>query len=404
MKILVFTSLYPNNVWPHHGVFVKERMTQVSRLDQCEVKVVAPVPYFPPIKISHRWRFSQVRRYEIIEGVEVHHPRFFMIPKVGMALYGLMMFLSVLPLVQKIRKEFDFDLIDAHYLYPDAFAALLLGLFFKKPVVVSARGTDINLFTKFPVIRKLIQYTLRKSDGAIAVSESLKEVMVPLGIPKDKISVITNGVDPKKFYPFSKEQARNKLGLPDRKIILSVGNLTPNKGFHLIIKALRLLLDEFHEKELYLVIAGEGEYRQALEGLIRSLGLSEHVRLVGSVPHEELYLWYNAADLFCLASSREGWPNVILESLICGTPVIATSVGGIPEIIRSDEVGILVNRSEHDIAVGISLALKKTWQFDAITREASKHTWARAGDSVVKLFESVLKARGGLSISQRMKA
>ncbi len=102
MKILVFTSLYPNNVWPHHGVFVKERMTQFARLPGCQIKVVAPVPYFPPVKISSRWLFSQVARQETIEGMEVHHPRYFMTPKIGMACYGMMMFLSVLPAVRRI--------------------------------------------------------------------------------------------------------------------------------------------------------------------------------------------------------------------------------------------------------------------------------------------------------------
>lgn len=394
MKILVFTSLYPNNIWPHHGVFIKERMTQVARLDQCEVKVVAPVPYFPPIRINHRWRYSQVERREIIEGVEVYHPRYFMTPKVGMALYGLMMFFSVLPLVRKIRENFDFDLIDAHYIYPDAFAAILLGSFFKKPVVVSARGSDINQFTHFPVIKRLIRHTLHRADRVIAVCEALRDAMVELGVEKDHISVIPNGVDLKKFHSFPKEEARKKLGLPNKRIILSVGGLIPRKGFDFLIRAQRILLEERHEKDLYLVIVGEGESRRELERLISELDLEEHVRLVGNIPHEALYLWYSAADLFCLASSREGWPNVVMESLACGTPVVATDIWGVPEIIRSDKVGLLIRRNEREIAEKIATALKKPWRSDEIIRYVSEHTWDRVALSVRTVFESVLKARG----------
>ncbi|MFQ5631676.1 MAG: glycosyltransferase family 4 protein, partial [bacterium] len=148
LKILVFTTLYPNNIWPNQNVFVKERMTAFAKLNGCEVKVVAPVPYFPPIKISSKWQFSQVKKHEIIEGVEVYHPRYFMIPKIGMALHGLLMFLSVVVFVAKIQRTYDFDLIDCHYIFPDGFAAVLLGKVLGKPVVVSARGTDINLFPK----------------------------------------------------------------------------------------------------------------------------------------------------------------------------------------------------------------------------------------------------------------
>ena len=169
-----------------------------------------------------------------------------------------MMFLSVLPAVRRIQKDFDFDLIDAHYVYPDGFAAVLFGRVFKKPVVVSARGSDINLFKTFPLIRKLLRYVLRRAARVIAVSKALKEAMVQLGIPEEKISRIPNGVDPEQFYPVPKEQARRELGLPNRRTVLSVGNLTDNKGFDLVIKSFRVLVDRFHEKDIQLAIVGDG--------------------------------------------------------------------------------------------------------------------------------------------------
>jgi glycosyltransferase involved in cell wall biosynthesis len=315
-----------------------------------------------------------------------------------MALYGWMMFLSVLPAVKKIHKNFDFDMIDAHYVFPDGFAAILLGRFFKRPVVVSARGSDINLFQTFPVIRRRLQYVLRSADGIIAVSQALKDTIARLGIPEEKITCIPNGVDPQRFYPVSKKEARKELGLPDRRTVLSVGNLTDNKGFDLVIKAFRILADKFHEKEVQLAIVGDGPRRSQLERTIAASGLGGRVHMVGPVAHDSLRFWYSGADVFCLASSREGWPNVILESLACGTPVVATSAGGIPEIIRSDALGLLTERDEASIAGAIYRALKKSWRADDLVAYARNHTWDHTSLAVLGVFQSILDRRNPLVV------
>ena len=364
-------------------------MTQFARLEGCNVKVVAPVPYFPPVKITPRWHFSQIPRCESIEGITVYHPRYFMTPKVGMSFYGLTMFLSVLRTVAKIQQDFSFDLIDAHYVYPDGFAAVLLGQFFKRPVVVSARGSDINQFSTFPPIRRLLQYTLRRSNKIIAVCRALKDAMMQLGIQEEKISVIPNGVDPHKFHPFPKEEARRKLSLPQNKrIILSVGGLIPRKGVDLLIKALKILFEESHERDLLLVIVGDGPSHSNLRALAASLKLENSVHFAGVVAHHTLYHWYNAADLFCLASSREGWANVLLESLACGTPVVATDVWGTPEIVCSDQIGFLTKRDEREIAMTLARAFHQQWDTQAIIRYAREHTWSQVAYSVLNVFES----------------
>jgi len=411
MNVLVFTTLYPNNVWPEQGVFIKERMSQFALLQGCDVKVVAPVPYFPDLKVNWRWRFSQVARMEMRDGIEVCHPRYVMMPKLGMTLYGVMMFLSVLATVKRIQKKFDFDIIDAHWVYPDGLAAVLLGRFFKKPVVVSARGSDINLYGQFPLIRRLLRYTLHKTDRVIAVSRALKMAMVRLGIPDSKISVIPNGVDTKKFYPLSRKEAREKLGVPgDAKVILSVGHLTPGKGFDVVMRAIALLLEESPQENLQLIIVGDGPFRKALEKTGSILNLGRNVSFRGNVSHEELFLLYSAADLFCLASEMEGCPNVILESLACGTPVVATAVGGIPEIIQSDEFGLLAERNETKIAGAIQAALRKSWQSRDLIQFAKQHSWEQTAWAVRHVFESVLNGknemsgRGALSVDTTIRA
>ena len=273
MNILVFTSFFPNNVFPNHCVFTKERMAPFQRMNGCRMKVVAPVPYFPPVKITHRWKFSQVVMREKIEGFDVYHPRYYLTPKVGMTTYGLMMFLSALPTVKRIRKEFDFDLIDTHCVYPDGFAGVLMGRYFGKPVVVTSHGTDLNLYPKIRMIRPLLRYTLQKADRVIAVSQALKNVAVGLGIGEEKISVIPNGIDTGKFFPMPEGQARRILNLPDKKVILSVGALIPTKGFDLLIRAVKILIEKHGRKDLFLVIVGEGPARGDLEKLIASLDL-----------------------------------------------------------------------------------------------------------------------------------
>jgi glycosyltransferase involved in cell wall biosynthesis len=393
MKVLVFTSLYPNNVWPNHGVFVKERMTAFARLNNGNVKVVAPVPYYPSMPFGSRQGFARVSRREVRDGMDVYHPRFFMTPKVGMALYGLTMFWSVIRTVRRIQRDFDFDLIDAHYVFPDGFAAVLLGRALRKPVVVSARGSDINQFAAFPLIRKCLQITLRRADKVIAVCQALKEAMIKLGTPEEKISVISNGVDTNKFRPMPKDEARTALGLPAGTMLLSVGGLIPRKGFDVLIRALKILIDEYHEKDLYLVIIGDGESRQDLGDLVAALELKDRVRFTGPVPHRDLYAWYSAADLFCLASDREGWPNVILESLACGTPVVATDIWGVPEILVSEEVGLLTKRDDRDIARTIANALSRPWRSESLATFARGHTWARAAQALDRLFREVLAER-----------
>ncbi len=391
-------SLFPNNVWPHHGVFVKERIAALGARPGYRVRVVAPVPYFPALKITHRWRYSQIAHSEVIDGLEVFHPRYVMIPKVAMALQGLFMFLGVRRAVGRLGLA-DAEIVDAHYVYPDGLAGVLLGRALGKPVVVTARGSDINVFQHFPVIRRWLRYTLTRADGVIAVSGALKQAICGLGVPPEQVTVVPNGVDPAKFRPTPRDAARATLNVRDRRVVLSVGNLTENKGVDLVLRAAKLVRARGRDTSLLVVIAGDGAIRRDLERLAADLGLANSVRFLGDVPHQELPLWYNAADLLCLASAREGWPNVILESLACGTPVVATAVGGVPEILVSDQLGVLTERSEEGIARALWDALQRPWDRDVIVAAARRQTWdataARVGGVLQDVAARFRSRRGG---------
>lgn len=390
MKVLIYTSLFPNHLQPNFGNFIKQRMFHFAKLKDCDIKVVAPIPYCPPWSALGKWyQNSQIKKYEVMDGIEVYHPRYPLIPKLSMPLHGLSLFLSSLRLLKKINQTFPFDLIDGHYIYPDGFAAVLLGKAMKKPVVLSARGSDINQFTRFKTIKPMVRYALNHADHIISVCDALKQEVTDLSINDNKIKVISNGVDTEQFYPVDRKEARKKLSLAhNKKIILSVGSLIPRKGFHVILDAFPRLLQE--DANIHFYIIGEGTFRLSLERQIEALNLSQHVTLVGERPNSELKFWYNAADVFCLASSREGWANVIMESLACGTPVVATNVWGAPEIITNDDVGILVERSIGSIAEGLIGSLQRKWDRVGIRRHVENRTWGAVAQEVKDVFEACL--------------
>jgi len=375
MRILTYTSLFPNAKQKDLGVFIYQRMAHLARRPGMQVEVVAPVPYFPPWIRAKRWEsLREIPREETIANLTVYHPRYLLIPKISMPLHGLLMFLGSFLLVRRLHAQAGFDCIDAHYVYPDGFAAALLSMWLKIPFLVSARGTDMNLFPSFRMIRPMIRWTLKKATGAIGVCGALRDAMVDLGTPKEKTQVIGNGVDVSRFQPFQRREARDRLRMPQEAgIIVSVGALIPRKGHHLSIPAIAKIAPRFPKVRFYIV--GEGESRHELETQARNLGIEERVFLVGARPNEELYIWYSAANVSCLASSREGWPNVLLESIACGTPVVATRVWGTPEVIVSPELGIIVDQKIDEIAEALEAALKKQWNPRFLVDYARKRTW-----------------------------
>ncbi len=391
MKILTFTSLYPNQENPDFGIFVKNRMVAFAQLPDVQLKVVAPVPYFPAFKIFKKWSaFAKVPVYEVIDSIEVFHPRYLVTPKFGMTLYGVWMFVGSFSCVKKLHNDFTFDLIDAHFIYPDGLAAVFFGKFFNKPVVISARGSDVNLYPQIPLVRNLLRWVLNKADYLISVSGSLGDLMVAEGAPSEKIAVIPNGIDAKRFYQTESLLARLKLNLPaDKKYLLTVGGLIERKGIHLLIDALQLLKKK-GALDFQSYILGKGELFTLLQNKISEYQLQDCVFLLGHVPNENLIDWYNAADLFFLGSSREGWPNVVCESLACGTPVVATPVNGIPEILDSEELGLMVERTPEAFACGIEQAFARSWDRERIAERGQERTWENVAREVHELFGTVL--------------
>jgi glycosyltransferase involved in cell wall biosynthesis len=387
MKLLTFSTLFPNSQQPNHGLFVETRLRYLVASGEVQSRVVAPVPWFP----AASGRFGQYARYaavpekELRYGLEVEHPRYLALPKIGMNVAPLLMARAVRPTIGRILDEgYDFDAIDAHYFYPDGVAAVMLGKYFNKPVVVTARGSDINLLPRYRVPRKFILWAAENARAVITVCSYLKDEMVGLGVRPDRVTPLRNGVDLQRFSLLDKEAARAALGL-DGFTLLSVGQLVPHKGHDVAIRALPMLPD------VTLLIAGSGPDRQRLETLAQQLGVTGRVRLVGPVPQTELRNYYNAADALVLASEREGWANVLLESMACGTPVVASAVCGTPEVVTAPEAGrLMAERTPGSLVEAVRMLRAANPQRDATRRYAERFSWDETTQGQIDLFRNIM--------------
>lgn len=390
IKLLTFSTLYPNSEVPQHGVFVENRLRHLLAAGGVESRVVAPVPYFPfSAKLFGDYsQYARIPVKTVRHGVRIDYPRYLVIPKFGMNWVPDMMAKVALPHIKSIMADgYDFDVLDAHYFYPDGVAAAKIARALNKPLVITARGTDLSLVPQYKKPREMIQWAAGQASEMITVCQALKDTLVDdLGVPDARVTVLRNGVDLQAFTPpAARDQVRIQLGISGRTI-LSVGHLTERKGHHLVIEALTLLPD------VSLLIAGQGEEREKLMALAQRLGVAQRVKFLGAVPHAELKNYYGAVDMLILASSREGWANVLLESMACGTPVVATNIWGTPEVVAVPEAGVLVDkRSSHGIADGIS-HLYAAMPDPAMTRQyAENFSWDETVQGLQMLMRRVAK-------------
>jgi len=393
MRILTFTTLYPNAAQPQHGVFVENRLRKLVASGAVEARVLAPVPWFPfaSPRFGPYAAFARAPRAEVRHGIAIDHPRYPVIPKLGMTLTpGFLYHSAARALRGLIAAGERFDLIDAHYFYPDGVAAARLGRAFDLPVAITGRGTDLNLIPhENAAARRMIHNAAMRADGLIVVARALKTRLAALGVPEARIEVLRNGVDLDLFRPRDRARIRADLGL-DGPVLLSVGNLVALKGHELMIEALARLAGHT------LLIAGAGPEEPRLKALGRRLGVPSRLRFLGRIAHEALPEIYSAADLLVLASSREGWPNVLLEAMACGTPVVATRVGGVAEIVAAPAAGRVVEtRTAEALAEGIRALLAAPPSRAETRAYAEDFGWEATTRGQIALFERILARRRG---------
>jgi len=391
VRALLFSTLYPSSARPLHGVFVETRLRELIRHGGVQAQVVAPVPWYWSARSANK-RFAAMAATPLREtrsGIDVRHPRYVTIPKVGMTVAPFLLALGARSALRSVQREgFDFDVIDAHYYYPDGVAAAMLAHWFGKPLVVTARGTDVNLIPNYTLPRLLIQWAARQAKASIGVSSALVDRMKQLAIDPGRLHVMRNGVDPQRFCPHEPAEMRKALGITGSPVILTVGNLHEHKGQALVIEAFAQLRQRHPHATL--LIVGEGPDGTALRQRAAALNMAQAIRFVGQVPNAELAQWYSAADVLVLASSREGWPNVLLEAMACGTPVVAAAVGGIPEVVQDLTLGRLVGeRTPTAFATAMTDLLGLLPDRQRVRAYAQGFDWDRTSQDQLALFESL---------------
>lgn len=387
VRLLVFTSLYPNSEQPCKGIFVEERLRRLVATGRVSATVVAPVPWFPlrNRRFGAYAAFARVPDREDRHGIRILHPRYPVIPKVGMNIAAALMTHGALPTMRALAQAGTFDLIDSHYFYPDGVAAARLGIALGKPVVISARGSDVNVIARQRSPRRQIRWAAERAAAIITVSEALRRKIAALGVPSQKLTVLRNGVDLAMFRPLDRAAIRMKFGLQGH-VWLVIGNLVESKGVHIAVAALA------QTRETMLIIIGTGPERRALQRLAEQLGVVARVRFIGAVAHGDLCAYYNAADALMLASSREGMPNVVLESLACGTPVIATPFDSAAELLNVPDAGEIAESRTVEAVIGAWHRLEHRWPKRAATRRhAETLGWEPVVDAQCALYTRTMQ-------------
>jgi len=380
---------------PYFEVFIKGRMAGVSSYFS-HITVLTPSPRFGRFLLRIPYfnlKFDFLRSRENIctgHKISVFTPRFFTLPIDSIRKRnGYLILGSCIRTI--LRNAIDFDLIHGHFLYPLGFVGARLKSLFDKPLVITAHGSDVHSIPfKDKYYLKMVKYVLRQANWVITTSHSNSKILQSLGASSKRLSVIPNGYDPDLFKLIPIAEARRKLSLPlNKKILVSVGNLNQVKGHIYLIEAMHLISKK--RKDVILIIVGSGPMEKELRRKILSHGLEENAFLVGRKMHHEIPLWMNAATLFVLPSLAEGFPTVVPEAMACGKPVIGTHVGGVPEAISHQQLGILVNPGDSEaLASSILEALDRKWRPEIILHHAKRYSWNSLVKQILQVYQGVL--------------
>jgi glycosyltransferase involved in cell wall biosynthesis len=385
MRILVLTNLFPSPWQPHRATFNRQQFAALAR--DHEVRVIAPVAW------TDQWTSARkVERGRMIlrDGMTVEHPTYIYPPKVLKSWHGRCFLRSVRPTFERAVEQFRPDVVLASWAYPDGWAAVELARAANLPLVVKVHGSDVLLLDQHPQRRAPTAAALSQADAVVAVSRKLVGGVCDLGVDPQRIHLVYNGIDTTCFSPGEREEAKATLDLPSDPMVLFVGNLVPVKGLPTLIEACALL--QARGVQFRCCLIGQGALKQNLSKEVAAAGLESVVGLLGPRPLDELPQWYRAASVLVLPSRSEGIPNVILEALACGTPVIASRVGGIPEIL--DDASMVESGNAPAFAQAIERVIS--------TRACAPSTafrptsWAKSAENLADVL--------GMAIGKRRRA
>lgn len=390
-RIVTFTNLFPSSVMPTHGLFIAERMRRVAAASGLGWSVIAPVPQVAwPLRRGIYRQWARVPLREEHAGVTVDHPRYRHWPGLSLRRQAAAVAAGARSLVGELAAR-EPIVLDAHYLWPDGVAAAQLAAELSVPFVLTARGSDVNTIAQDPHVARAIAAAAPRALACCAVSTALAERFAAVaGLPRERVRCVRNGVDLERFHPVADDAeraaARAQLGLPAAgRLLLGIGRLVAGKGFASAAAALASLPDD-----VALVLVGDGPERAAL-----AAAGGRRLHLLGNRPPAEVALACRAADLLVLPSEREGWPNVVTEALASGLRVVATDVGGIPEILDQGTLtparGALVAPGDTaGLADAIRRVLATPAEPAAVRAFAERYGWREPVAELVELFRRAL--------------
>ena len=392
LNLLLVTNLYPTPADPTRGIFVFQLYRALAAY--CDVTVVCPLPWFPRLpvrKLPERWlKLAAVPRRYSVGGFTVYSPKYPLLPRVSEGIHALLMRAALSGSIRRLHERAPFDVVNAQWLYPDGVACAEACARLNVPLVLSALGSDVNVFASQKRIWPQIAKSIGRAAAVTVVSEALKQRLLAASVPAERIVTIPNGADTQLFHPRPRQECRRALNLdPGIKVILFVGRLVAIKGVNFLIEAAASLAAR--RRDFVICLLGEGPLRSAYEAQVAANRLTGHVRFLGNRPHAEVPVWLGAADVLCLPSLEEGCPNVVLEALSCGRPVVASRTGGIPEMVDSRNGMLPPPGDSPALAEALAATLERAWSESAIRETVEHLTW----ESAARRYYAVFAAASG---------
>ncbi len=390
-KVVLVSNIFPNPAQPTKGVFTARLLKELKAFS--DVTVISPLPWFPKslaFGIFKTWsQFAMVPDEGVYGDVKVYYPKYLLMPKVSGALHPFLVFLSMLPVLRSLKRQGACDIINAHWVYPDGVAACMAGRLLKIPVVLTAMGCDINLYGAYRLRAPQIKWALNAAEGITTKSRDLAKKITRFGVSSDKVAFIPNGVD---LSMFSASNGAKTHATGSQALYL--GRLSAEKGVDTLVDAI-VMLARGGEKDIRLAIVGDGELNAALQKKVKENGLEDIVTFHGPVPHAEVAGYLRKSGVLCLPSLREGTPNAALEALACGRPVVASRVGGLPDIIIEGVNGFMFEPgSAKGIAEALKTAVKKAWDSSAIAATVAHLTWHDSAEAYLREYLKAMKVSG----------
>jgi len=362
-------------------MFVYQRLAALAQ--QEDLQVCSPVPWFPILK-----KYRESKNMHQWQDLSVHRPSFFYFPGFLKNSDAWFYARGLRPWLKQFCKIWKPDLLDAHFIWPDGVGIALLAKQLDIPYTITLRG-KIYECLKVPAQMQQCADALKGAAAIISVSSLMADEALALGARSEQLHVITNGVNLEQFYPRNKQECRALLELPEKsRLIVSVAHLGHRKGHHEMIKALAQL-----PEDVSLVIVGgpaQGGTAEILMNMARASGVENRLILPGPQPYDKIPLYFSAADVSVLASYREGCPNAVLEALASGTPVVATGVGAVADILPATVGRIVPVQRVEPLADAVTDVLSKTWDAKTIIAESGVRSWAQVAKEVQSVFKKVL--------------